>query len=143
MNYTVSNTCGNPLSSACVDYEITVPTSSNLSSDLCVSIEKTTKDLYDRTESILDETDLSELGNSCLSYITVSGRNIVKNVLLKYEEEICTLKQKVADLESGKSICDMPISGCNFNLGTLVDSCGVQPTTFGELLQILLNQHNI
>lgn len=141
-NYKATNTCGKPTPAECVDYETDIPESSVLSDETCVNIEQTTEDLYTRTEKLLSESDLSALGENCLTYVQVAGENVTKNVLLKHEEEICDLKTSVDNILNGLTICNLPISGCNFELGTLVDSCDNPPATFGELLQILISQHN-
>lgn len=136
----VKNTCEKPHPAECVSYETDLPESSSLFGDDCLSIEDTTTDLYSRTETLIDEIDLSELGLDCLTYVQEGGKTIVKNVLIKYEEEICTLRQEVEDLKS-RVICDIPLTDCNLSYGTLIDSCGAQPSTLKDLLQVLINQH--
>lgn len=138
--YKTKNTCAKPHPAECVSYETEIPESSTLFEEGCVSIEDTTADLYDRTEELINESDLSELGLDCLTYVQVGGKNIVKNVLLKYEEEICTLKQEIEDLK-GQYLCDIPLQGCGLDWGTLTDNCGVQPQTLSQALQVLIDQH--
>ena len=135
-------TCGDTTYATCVKYEKTLPEFTKIT-DECYTIEETTEDLYEIVGEVISEIDLSALGQCAeIDYLDENTKIIVKNVLLKYEEEICTLKTKVAELES-TAICDLPIAGCNFSLGTLADACDNPPQTFGELLQVLINQHNV
>src|SRR5690606_14999881 len=128
-NYKATNTCAKPTPAECVDYETDIPASSVLTDETCVNIEQTTEDLYTRTEKLLSETDLSALGENCLTYVQVAGENVTKNVLLKHEVEICDLKTSVDSILNGLTICNLPISECDLDLGALVDSCNNPPTT--------------
>lgn len=129
-------TCEKSTPAECTEFEGNVNINSSLDLESCKSVEETTQDIYEQLEDI----ELSELGQNCLNYTTEDGRIKVKTVLLKYEEEICTLKQKITELET-VAICDIDITGCNFNFGDLVDACGDVPTTFKGIIQLLLNQH--
>ena len=72
--------------------------------------------------------------------ITISGnKNIVKNVILKFEEEICILKNKVEELEN-RQLCDFPITDCGLNLSCLTDTCDNTIITVGDLLQSIINK---
>lgn len=135
-SFAAKNTCGKPTYAECVTYETAIPPSSDISDEPCPSLEQTTEDLYDRTESLLDATNLEELGNDCLVYAEKS----VKEVLLVHEEEICTIKTEIDDLKS-QYLCDISLYDCELDYGTLVDSCGTQPQTLKDLLQILIDQH--
>lgn len=136
-NSKISHTCGTKNYSTCIEYEGLLPEFSELID--CVNLEETTEELY----NLASESQLSGLGESCLTYIeTLEGKIIVKNVLLKFEEEICALKTKIEELET-VTICNISIEGCDFSFGTLLDACGEQPTTLKGVLQLLLNQHNV
>lgn len=131
----IKQTCGTTLVAQCVSYEGTTNENSPLKDDCALSISETTQDIYNQLEQI----SLSELGEKCLTYVLDDdGKIIVKNVLLKYEEEICTLKEKVEELES-VAICETNIQDCNIDWGTLVNSCGQQPTTLAESLQLIID----
>lgn len=135
-NAKIKHTCATKNYATCIKYELDLPEFSEL--DDCVNLEETTEELY----NFIGESQLSELGDSCLEYVeTEEGKIIVKNVLLKFEEEICTLKTEVENLKT-ITLCNTNITNCNFNFGILVDSCGNQPTTFKEVIQLLLDQHN-
>lgn len=133
----IKNTCGNTTYATCVKYETTLPEFSKIIS--CPTIEETTEELYRELEEYKDENDLSLLGERCLTYTKKNNRNIVKNILLEYEKQICTLKQEIEDFKT-KGICELSIVGCNLNLTDLVDACGETPTTLGQLLQTLINK---
>ena len=132
----IKHTCGTKNYATCIEFETALPEFSELID--CVNLEETTEELYNLTS----ESQLSGLGESCLEYVeTEEGKIIVKNVLLKFEEEICTLKERITDLET-ISICNQSITSCNLDFGDLVTACGDQPTTLKEVLQLLLDQQN-
>jgi hypothetical protein len=141
-NKKVSNTCGTNQYAPCVFYELDLPDFSLIEDD-CVTIEDTTSDVYALISDIREQLDLSDLGEDCLTYALDSNSKIVvKNVLAKIEEKYCELEEKVNNLtETG--LCNISISECNLNLGTLTDNCDVQPSTLKALLQLLIDQHQI
>lgn len=131
----IKNTCGTRIVAECVDYEDIVNTQSSLDVNECPTISETTKDIYQQ----LEEIDLSALGNECLTYVeTEAGKIIVKNALLKFEDEICTLKTEVEELKN-RPLCNMPLGDCVDTL-CLVDDCGDPIETFGQLLQIMITK---
>lgn len=137
----IKQTCtGNRVYATCTEYETELPEFSTLED--CVTIEETTAELYDVVGKILDNTDLNELGNLCLEYVLdEEGKIIVKNVLSKFEEIICEQQEKIEALQN-TSICNTIITGCNFSWGDLTDSCGDQPLTLGETIQLILDKLN-
>lgn len=130
----VKHTCSEKNYATCVYYELEVPDFSSLVDQDCITLEETTEDQYNILDGIKSEIDLSALGQDCINY----GINpkTVKSVLLKYEQEICDLKDRVNTLET-TAICDMNITDCGL---TLPDNpCGGTFSTLGELLGYLLN----
>jgi hypothetical protein len=130
----VKHTCSEKNYATCVYYELEVPDFSSLVDQDCITLEETTEDQYNILEGIKSEIDLSALGQDCINY----GINpkTVKSVLLKYEQEICDLKDRVNTLET-TAICDMDITDCGL---TLPDNpCGGTFSTLGELLGYLLD----
>ena len=142
-NQSIKYTCtGNTNYATCIEFEGEVNSNSEYTSDDCLSVEETTQDQYNQLENIWDEIDLSELGEQCLDYLTnEEDKIVVKNVLLKFEEEICQLKEKINTLEN-TAVCDLDISQCDIEWGNLTDACGEQPQTLKEAIQLLVNQHN-
>ena len=136
----IKQTCGSTTYSSCTNFEGTPNTQSVLYEETCLDQEVVDQDQYNQLGEIKTQIDLTELGESCLVYVLEEGKIVVKNALIKYEQEICTLKQQVLDLQT-KGICELSIVGCNLNFGNLTNSCENQPNTFGEVLQLLLNQH--
>lgn len=123
----ISHTCGERTYLICSEYEGTVNTDSSLIEESCLNGQEVVQDIYNQLENL----DLSALGELCLSYTTVDGKNIVKNVLLKFEEEICNLKEELEVLKN-RQICDIPITECLPNLDCLTDACNNNITTLGE-----------
>jgi len=126
-------TCEKTTPADCIEFEGDVNTNSSLDSEACKSIEETTQDIYAQLEDI----NLSELGQNCLNYTTEDGRIKVKIVLLKYEEEICQLKTEIEELKN-RPLCNAPLGDC-VDVTGLVDNCGDPITTYGQLLQLLIN----
>lgn len=137
----IKQTCGDSLFSNCVFHQSELPSFSEL--EPCdTTIAETTDELYSFVGEIKNEINLSELSSECLTYVTTEeGKIVVKNVLLKFEQEICELKEKVNLLET-INICQQNISTCNLDFGTLTNQCDVQPTTLSETLQLILDQLN-
>ncbi len=130
----IKHTCAEKNYATCIYYELEVPDFSSLVGEDCITLEETTEDMYTLIGDIKSEIDLSALGQDCITH----GVNpkTVKNVLLKYEQEICDLKDRVNTLET-TAICDMNITECGL---TLPDNpCGGTFSTLGELLGYLLD----
>ena len=133
----ISHTCGERTYLICSEYEGSVNTDSSLIEESCLNGQEVVQDIYNQLENL----DLSALGELCLEYTQASGKNIVKNVLLKFEEKICELENRVEGLET-VDICNQSITSCNLDFGDLVDACGNQPTTLAETLQLILDNLN-
>ena len=134
----VKDTCGTSLLASCVRYESNTNATSTLKEDCALSIEETTEDIYKQ----LNEIDLTTLGDKCLTYVTgIDNKTIVKNVLFKYEEEICQLKTKVGELQNTMFL-NSSIVGGGLQVGALVDNCGNPPQTLKDILNIILDNLN-
>lgn len=133
----VKNTCGTRIQAECVDYEEIVNSQSSLNSTECVNLSETTKDIYEQLEEI---NDLSELSNSCLEYVeNEEGKIVVKNVLLKFEEEICSMKQQIETLQN-TAFVDISLVDSGLDFECLTDSCSENINTVKELLQALISK---
>ena len=132
-NQKIKHTCGSIVFADCTSYEGTVNADSEFNENNCLSIEQTTQDIYNQ----LDNLDLLELGELCLNYVQENNKNIVKNVLLKFEEEICNLKEEVETVKN-RPLCEMPLGDC-VDTKCLVDACNENISTVGQLLQALVD----
>ena len=133
----IKHTCGSIVFAGCTSYEGILPEFSELE---CPSIEETTEELYNLVGEIKEETDLKDLGERCLEYVeTEEGKIIVKNVLLKHEDEICLLKSRVKQLED-RQLCDFPISSCGIDLKCLSLPCDTSITNLGQLLDAMITK---
>jgi hypothetical protein len=137
-NNKIKNSCtGSKTYAACAQFEGDVNEDSALVDETCLSLEETTQDLYDQVGAIKNNQDLSDLGNACLTYVEdEDGKIIVKNVLLKLEEEICSLKERINLLET-TAICDMPVGDCVDTL-CLTGACDTSIVTYGDLLNAMV-----
>jgi hypothetical protein len=135
----VINTCGEITFSGCTIFEGTTNNASKIKENCKKSVESTTQDIYNQLEEL---TNLAQIGQSCLTYNkTADNRTIVANVLLKIEQEVCALKDKVADLET-VALCNKSIVDCDFDFGTLTNQCETEPQTFKEVIQLILDNLN-
>jgi len=130
----ISNTCGARKNSACIDFEGTPNSQSELVEETCLDQEQVTQDLYNQVGEIKTEIDLSDLGELCLSYTLEEGKVIVKNVLAKFEEVICDLQERIVELET-EPICSKPIGECIDVIGCLVDPCDNSILTLGDWMK--------
>ena len=129
----ISHTCGERTYLICSEYEGTVNTDSSLIEESCLNGQEVVQDIYNQLENL----DLSALGELCLSYVQENNKNIVKNVLLKFEEEICNLKEEL-ELVKNRPLCEMPLGDC-VDTKCLVDACNENISTVGQLLQALVD----
>ena len=128
-NQKIKHTCGSIVFADCTSYQTDLPEFSELE---CPSIEETTEELYNLVGEIKEQTDLSELGDACLEYLLdENDKIVVKNVLLKFEEEICNLKEEL-ELVKNRQICSIPITECLPNLNCLALPCDTSITTLGD-----------
>ena len=125
----IKHTCGSIVFADCTSYQTDLPEFSELE---CPSIEETTEELYNLVGEIKEQTDLSELGEKCLEYLLdENDKIVVKNVLLKFEEKICNLKEEL-ELVKNRQICSIPITECLPDLGCLALPCDTSITTLGD-----------
>lgn len=135
----IKYTCGIPTQATCVTTEVTPNTQSALIEESCLVQEDVNQDIYDQLEDVRSEIDLSALGDLCLNYTLESGKIIVKNALLKYEQEICDLKSKIEQLENRK-ICDTPITECLSDFDCLVADCDNSIVTLKDWMLAIQNK---
>ena len=133
--------CTSPTFAPCVTYQGVVNTNSALFSNGCRNLHETTQDIYNQLGKVQAEIDLSALGTKCLTYVQDNGKTVVKNVLLKYEQEICDLKDKITKLQT-TALCDTSIMDCGINFKCLfpVDPCGTRVITFKDFIQAAVNK---
>ncbi len=137
-NQKIKHTCGSGRNFAvCTETEGEVNADSTLVGETCTNLQENLDDIYNQ----LDNLDLSALGELCLNYVQENNKNIVKNVLLKHEEKICELQERVLELET-TDICNKLITACDLDFGDLVTACGNQPQTLAETLQLILDNLN-
>lgn len=127
-NYRKS-TCGTKTQAICTHYHGELPAHSELTNEDCVTIEETTEELYNTQEKILNEIDLSELGD-CITYEPQGDKLTVKEVLQALETEICDIK------ENSKTIVDIK----RLDMKCLEDECGVPIKDLTTLFQIIINK---
>lgn len=130
--------CGIKTPATCVFYDLELPELSKLKIvEDCISVEDTTFDTYSLFESVFQSIDTKGLGEKCLTYATTKSSYeptkdvvLVNTVLLKFEDEICKLK----DIKEEKNIIG------NLDFKCLVDPCGEQIGSLTDLLQVLIKE---
>lgn len=133
----ISHTCGERTYLICSEYEGSVNTDSSLIEESCLNGQEVVQDIYNQLENL----GLSALGEKCLEYVeTVEGKIVVKNVLLKFEEEICNLKEEL-EIVKNRQICDIPITECLPNgFDCLALPCDTSITNLGQLLDAMITK---
>ena len=134
----IKHTCTEKNYATCIYYELEVPTFSSLVGEDCITLEETTEDTYNILGDILNDIDMSELGDNCIDYAPSRQGLKVKEVILQLEQEICDLKDRVNTLET-TAICDINITNCGIDLSGINNNCSSQVTTLGELLTYLVD----
>lgn len=136
-NDKISNTCGQRINARCVFYDGYIPDDSILFGEGCINLEETTEDLYNITDEIKSEIDLSALGSNCLTYDEETLGDIkIKEAALKFEEEICLLKTAVAALPSGDGTIDVT----TIDTSCLEDVCGTGFASPNDLIQAIIQK---
>ena len=138
-NNKLKNTCGIKTPSRCVFYDLDLPEFSKLSIlNECITIEETTNDLYNITDLVLSSIDTKELGKQCLKYKVSQNKYkpfediiFIKDILLKFEEEICELKNET-DSNSNDSL--------ELDFKCLTNPCNNEINSLKDLLQVLINE---
>lgn len=110
------NTCGQPAFSPCVRYELELPEISKIEKS-CVTIEDTTKDLYE---------------------ISQEQKQELEDKVEALQTEIDTLKEQLENLQE-ENICLKHITEC-VNLQSIQDPCGEPITNLGQVLNYIINR---
>jgi len=129
----IKHTCSSTNYATCIHTEGEVNTDSELFEVECTNLQENLDDIYNQLENL----DLSALGELCLSYVQENNKNIVKNILLKFEEEICNLKEELETVKN-RPLCEMPLGDC-VDTKCLIDACNESISTVGQLLQALVD----
>lgn len=81
--------CGTKNFAPCVEYQSYVSPKTKLTQTTCLSLEDTTKDLYQLIDEIKAESDLSGITSTCLILPTIRS---VKTLIQQLYDEICAIK---------------------------------------------------
>lgn len=139
----LKHSCGELINALCVKYQGDIPEFSSIDENNCpVVVEEVLDDMYE----LLAETkvDFTKLG--CLEYETDLTEINLEEVLLKFETEICTLKEALeetdtdTDTEPTEDPLDFSITDLGLDLECLVDPCGEQITNFKPLIQTIITK---
>ena len=109
--------------------------------DPCMNQHDVNKELYNSLDEIHHslDTGYNPLEENCIEYPIEGGKVNTKDILITHRDEICTLKEKVFDLESA-NLHNLDITSANLDFKCLVDPCGDPITKLGQLLQIMINK---
>lgn len=145
----ISSTCGKKVNAKCVDYEGEYHKNTKIEECDKPSVQTVIEDINNQLDVLSDGLDLNELGDKCIGYVKEGEDLKAKEVFLAMEEKICEIADFVGLPKPGCTGCqdcspifDLPIACVGFELGGVVDDCGEQPATLGELLQLLIDKAN-
>ncbi len=133
-------TCGKRQNARCTFYELDLPAWSSLLTEDCVTIEETTKELYDEVTAIKDFLDFDNLTEDCITYTyaDVDSKKL-SEVINPITEELCALKATLEN-QALDSICNVPLTACNIDTECLDDVCNTGLNTIGDLLQAMITK---
>jgi hypothetical protein len=123
-----------------VDYEGLLSDNTKITEN-CVNQHEVNEDIYLLIDETIEKLGTSTLGELSVTFPSTLGVIAFQDVIKQYEIEIASLKTEVQLLKD-KNYCDLDITSCNINFGTLSDNCASPITTLGAALQALFNQAN-
>jgi hypothetical protein len=132
--------CGDKVYAPCVYVEIDFPLFSEYNEEECVTLDEVLIELYEEVEQIKEDIDIIGF-QSCLNY--GSTEKTIPNITQKHEDEICTIKTDIENLQDACTFLDMDISGCGIDVSCLQDDVCNNPiivTTVGALFQTLIDK---
>ena len=114
---------------------------SDLSDEDCAVLSDVLTDVYSKFEDIEEMLDFSEWDNQCLD---LEDNPTLQQVLTSITEEVCTLKETVANIDSICEIFEQDITECdglNFSCLT-TDACDnpITITTFSSWVQTITDK---
>lgn len=136
--YKIQHTCGNGKQKAvCVYYDTTLPDFSSLKDETCVTVEEAISDLYKLIKKLRENSDLSELGTSCIKYGVDKDKLTPKLVLKELEKELCLLKGSAG---SGSSFTGLSFDLKKIEKKCLENACGGEIKSLEGLLQAIIDK---
>lgn len=129
--------CGTRLNARCVFYDGYIPEDSPLSEEECVVLEETTVDLYEITDDIKEQIDLSELPDECIDYNEEEVGNVkVNEAIIQHQKEICEIKDLLEGLDPNTPSIDLE----QIDTECLVDVCENGFNSPEELIQAIITK---
>ncbi len=133
-----TNTCGDTMFTTCIDHEGKLGNNTKITQP-CVTQSDVNDDVYKLLDNIIEDTDTTTLGESCINYDIVDGKVKLKSVFEAHEQELCRHKNRIIELEQ-KDYGELDITSLNLDFKCLVDPCGEPITKLKTLLQIIINE---
>lgn len=129
--------CGKRLNARCTFYDGYIPEDSDLTNEDCVTIEETTQDLYEITDDIKSQINLSELEDDCIDYEEEESGNVkVNEAIIKHQQEICEIKELLSNIDPEAPVIDLE----QIDTECLVDVCEDGFNSPEELLQAIITK---
>lgn len=128
----ISNRCGSKTPSGCVSYELEVPEFSSLDNEDCLSVEDTTKDIYEILGQIKEQISIEDVNLSeCLAIEAEDKESfsaLLNKIIAAVEAVKCPEEPKVIG-------SDINLEAIGVEIDCLVDKCSEEPIT--KLSQLL------
>ena len=123
--------CGKRYLSFCISFGGTKCTCGEYESE---TLKEELDNINTQLEKLCKELDFSSLKETCIDF----GKDPkLVDIFNKLTEEICILKDSILDCEA---LFALPIDCLNLDYKCLADNCGDKPTTFGDLLQLMIDK---
>jgi len=127
----VTTICSKKVNAKCVKYTGLISEKSSLPIDSCNTSFESFEDIYTQLNELFSNLNFENLGNLCLQYEGENTSEHLSNILLKFEESICELKEIVSKKGLDLSALD---TKC------LKDACDTSPTELLDVLQLLIDR---
>ena len=127
----IGTICSKKVNLKCTKYTGIVSNKSTLDPNTCHNGFSTLEDIYTQLNSLFNNLNLNPLGDTCLTYSGKDTEEYLQNILLKFEEEICNIKELLS-----KRALDLT----DLDTKCLKDACDKSPTELLEVLQLIINK---
>lgn len=127
----IKTICSKKTNLKCTKYTGDISDKSDLDPNDCHSGHNVLEDIYKQLDELFENLDFSTLGNTCLEYEGEDTSEYLENILFKFEEAICELKDAVS--KKGLDLTDLDTK-------CLKDACDQSPTELLEVLQLIIDR---
>lgn len=127
----IGTICSKKVNMKCTKYTGNLSDKSELDNNTCHTGHAALEDIYTQLNELFSNLDFSSLGQNCLDYEGENSTEYLENILFKFEETICDLKETVS--KKGLDLSELDTK-------CLKDACDTSPTELLDVLQLLIDR---